>query len=101
MPIQHPYLQCLDLIPPPLPLADHIKYGVHAKECPTHGKCMNCMPIDGKYTCWAIKKPVMYHLTNWGKVRCSLVSAVFPSMPCARSIPIHCPLNLNTLCCGA
>jgi hypothetical protein len=40
-------------------------------ECPPEAKCLNCMPKPGKeddYECWAIKKPVMYKLTAYGKL---------------------------------
>lgn len=47
---------------------DHTKYK-GAKECPQMAKCMNCMPIKGKDTCWEVNTPVLYTLKSYGKLK--------------------------------
>lgn len=42
----------------------------HSK-CPAIGKCMNCMPTGddvNDFKCWAVKEPVVYKLTSYGKL---------------------------------
>lgn len=47
---------------------DHSKYGKKAKKCPASGYCTNCMPLDGKDTCWAIKSPIRYGLAGYAQL---------------------------------
>lgn len=73
-PAGHSPTRCLSSHHPPcvtlrLPAAsDHTKYGKHAKKCPAEGYCINCMPIDGKDTCWAVKSPIRYGLGGYGQI---------------------------------
>lgn len=52
----------------PYSATDHTKYGKHAHQCPAHGYCTNCMPIDDVDTCWSVKTPIRYFLDSYGKV---------------------------------
>ncbi|KAL6776791.1 hypothetical protein ACKKBF_B30930 [Auxenochlorella protothecoides x Auxenochlorella symbiontica] len=52
----------------PYAATDHTKYGKHAKACPAEGYCMNCMPIKGKDTCWAVKTPIRYYVESYGQI---------------------------------
>ncbi|KAF6262627.1 hypothetical protein COO60DRAFT_1699190 [Scenedesmus sp. NREL 46B-D3] len=39
--------------------------------CPKVGKCMNCMPTGedvDDFKCWAVKQPITYKLTSYGKL---------------------------------
>ncbi len=51
----------------PYNATDHTKWR-GAKHCPPEGQCLNCMPLKGKDTCWAIERPVKYYLTSWGNL---------------------------------
>lgn len=46
------------------PLQDHHVFKKKGyKDCPTKGRCMNCMPTGDDvddYKCWGIKRPIMY-----------------------------------------
>eukprot|EP00887_Chlorella_sp_A99_P000091 scaffold16.g91.t1 len=52
----------------PYSATDHSKYGKKAKKCPASGYCTNCMPLDGKDTCWAIKSPIRYGLAGYAQL---------------------------------
>ncbi|KAL4420347.1 hypothetical protein ABPG77_006154 [Micractinium sp. CCAP 211/92] len=52
----------------PYSATDHTKYGKGAKRCPAEGYCTNCMPLKGKDTCWAVRTPIRYYLSAYGKV---------------------------------
>ena len=61
-----------------------------AKECPPEAICQNCMPIDGKDTCWPVKTPVIYKLESYGKVEnadeAGMMSEIYERGPIVCSI---------------
>lgn len=62
------YRVCQATIPPNKIATDHTKYGKHARRCPASGYCTNCMPIDGKDTCWPVRRPLRYGLAGYGQI---------------------------------
>ncbi|KAK9814553.1 hypothetical protein WJX72_007790 [[Myrmecia] bisecta] len=47
---------------------DHMKYDQSLKHCPADAICRNCMPIKDVDTCWAVKTPILYKLTSYGRL---------------------------------
>lgn len=47
---------------------DHTRYGKKATHCPASGICRNCWPIDGKDVCWGIHTPILYYVSEFGRV---------------------------------
>lgn len=77
---------------------DHKKYGKHATKCPAHAVCMNCMPTEenGPYSCWAVKRPIMYYVSSWGvldKGEEAMISEIYNRGPIVCGIA--CPENFT------
>ena len=47
---------------------DHTKFSTGLDHCPAGGFCVNCMPVHEKDVCWAVKTPILYHVTAFGRV---------------------------------
>lgn len=43
-------------------------HDAHPDSCHPELECLNCFPIKGDKTCWAVKNPIRYRVKSWGHV---------------------------------